>query len=98
MSMPTLRDCFFSYQHEAAGANVDAEVKIVKVKRVDLDFEMQVCEVCAEGLLASGQFVLVEEVPEPEPSTQVEESVVSLQELIEERTEVDNAEEGEGNN
>jgi hypothetical protein len=93
--MPTLRDCHFSYQHEAAGANMDAEVKIVKVRRVDLDFEMQVCEICAAGLLSSGQFVLVEETVEPATEVRAEESVVSLQQLIEEGTEA-NAEEGEG--
>ena len=94
--MPTLRNCFFSYQHEAAGANMDAEVKLVKVRRVDLDFEMQVCEICAAGLLSSGQFVLVEETPEPAAEVVVaEEPIVSLQELIEEGTEA-NAEEGEG--
>jgi len=96
--MPTLRNCFFSYQHEAAGANMDAEVKLVKVRRVDLDFEMQVCEICAAGLLSSGQFVLVEETPEPAAEVVVaEEPIVSLQELIEEGTEA-NAEEGEGDN
>jgi hypothetical protein len=93
--MPTLRDCHFSYQHEVAGADMDAEVKIVKVRRVDLDFEMQVCEICAAGLLSSGQFVLVEETAEPAPEVRAEESVVSLQQLIEEGTEA-NAEEGEG--
>jgi len=94
--MPTLRDCFFSYQHEAAGANMDAEVKLVKVRRVDLDFEMQVCEICAAGLLSSGQFVLVEETSESAAEVVVaEEPIVSLQELIEEGTEA-NAEEGEG--
>jgi hypothetical protein len=92
--MPTLRDCYFHYQHEVAGADMDAEVKLVKVRRVDLDFEIQVCEVCAAGLLPSGQWVmLVEEITEPEP--EIEEPTVSLQELIEERTEA-NAEEGEG--
>jgi len=93
--MATLRDCFFSYQHEAAGADMDAEVKLVKVKRADLDFEMKVCEICAAGLLSSGQFVLVEETHEPVTELEVEEPTVSLQELIEERTE-ENAEEGEG--
>jgi hypothetical protein len=95
--MPTLRDCHFSYQHEVAGADMDAEVKIVKVRRVDLDFEMQVCETCAAGLLSSGQFVLVEETAEFAPEVKAEESVVSLQQLIEEGTEA-NAEEGEGDN
>jgi hypothetical protein len=95
--MATLRDCYFSYQHEAAGADMDAEVKIVKVKRVDLDFEMQVCEKCAAGLLSSGQFALVEEVLEPAAEVVAEEPVVSLQQLIEEGTEA-NAEEGEGGN
>lgn len=94
--MPTVRDCFFSYQHEAAGVDMDAEVKLVKVRRADLDFEMQVCEICAAGLLSSGQFVLVEETHEPAAELlEVEEPVVSLQELIEEGTEA-NAEEGEG--
>ena len=93
--MPTLRDCFFSYQHEAAGANMDAEVKLVKVRRVDLDFEMQVCEVCAAGLLSSKQFVLVEETHEPVTELKIEEPTVSLQELIEEGTEA-NAEKGKG--
>jgi len=94
--MTKLRDCYFSYQHEAAGANMDAEVKLVKVRRVDLDFEMGVCEICAAGLLSSGQFVLVEETPEPAAEVVVaEEPIVSLQELIEEGTEA-NAEEGEG--
>jgi len=93
--MPTLRDCFFSYQHEAAGANMDAEVKLVKVRRVDLDFEMQVCEICAAGLLSSEQFVLVEETHEPVTELEIEEPTVSLQELIEEGTEA-NAEEREG--
>jgi hypothetical protein len=89
--MATLRDCFFAHQHESAGADMGAEVKIVKVKRVDLDFELQVCEACAAGLLEYGQFALVEEVVEP----QAEEPVVSLQELLEEGTD-ENAEEGEG--
>jgi hypothetical protein len=89
--MATLRDCFFAYQHESAGADLNAEVKIVRVKRVDLDFELQVCEACAAGLLEYGQFALVEEVAEP----QVEEPVVSLQELLEGGT-GENAEEGEG--
>jgi hypothetical protein len=93
--MPTLRDCYFSYQHEAAGADMDAEVKLVKVKRVDLDFELQVCEICAGGLLSSGQFVLIEETVEPAAEVAAEESIVSLQQLIEEGTEA-NAEEGEG--
>jgi hypothetical protein len=93
--MPTLRDCHFSYQHEIAGADMDAEVKIVKVRRVDLDFEMQVCEICAAGLLSSGQFVLVEETAEPVAEVVAEEPVVSLQQLIEEGTEA-NAEKGEG--
>ncbi len=91
--MPALRDCYFSYQHEAAGADMNAEVKVVKVKRVDLDFEIQVCETCAAGLLSSGQFALVEETSEP--LVVAEEPVVSLQQLIEEGAEV-NAEEGEG--
>jgi hypothetical protein len=89
--MATLRDCFFAYQHESAGADMDAEVKIVRVKRVDLDFELQVCEACAVGLLEYGQFALVEEVVEPK----AEEPVVSIQELLEEGTD-ENAEEGEG--
>jgi hypothetical protein len=94
--MPTLRDCYFSYQHEVAGCDMDAEVsQIVKVRRVDLDFEMQVCEACAAGLLSTGQFVLVEETSEPAAEVVTEEPVVSLQELIEEGTEA-NAEEGEG--
>jgi hypothetical protein len=93
--MATLRDCHFSYQHEAAGVDMGAEVKIVKVKRVDLDFEMQVCETCAAGLLSSGQFVLVEETPEPAAEVVVEEPVISLQQLIEGGDEV-NAEEAEG--
>jgi hypothetical protein len=38
--MATLRDCFFVYSHEVAGANLDEEVKVVRVKRTDLDFEM----------------------------------------------------------
>jgi hypothetical protein len=95
MRMATLRDCHFSYQHEVAGADMDAEAKIVKVRRVDVDFEMQVCEVCAAGLLSSGQFVLVEETPEPAAEIVAEEPIVSLQQLIEEGAEV-NAEEGEG--
>jgi hypothetical protein len=95
--MATLRDCHFSYHHEAAGVDMDAEVKIVKVKRVDLDFEMQVCETCAAGLLSSEQFVLVEETPEPAVEVVAEEPVVPLQQLIEEGAEV-NAEEGEGDN
>jgi hypothetical protein len=94
--MPTLRDCYFSYQHEAAGADMqNAEVKLIKVRRVDLGFEMNVCETCAAGLLSSGQFALVEETAEPAAEVAAEESVVSLQQLIEEGTEA-NAEEGEG--
>jgi len=93
--MAMLRDCYFSYQHEVAGVDMDAEVNIVKVKRVDLDFEMQVCETCAAGLLSSGQFVLVEEIPEPAAEVVAEEPVVSLQQLIEEGAEA-NAEEAEG--
>jgi hypothetical protein len=38
--MATLRDCFFAYSHEVAGANLDEEVKVVRVKRTDLDFEV----------------------------------------------------------
>jgi hypothetical protein len=93
--MPTLRDCYFSYQHEAAGVDMDAEVKLIKVRRVDLDFEMNVCETCAAGLLSSGQFVLVEESVEPAAEVTAEESVVSLQQLIEEGART-HAEEGEG--
>ncbi len=93
--MATLQDCYFSYQHEAAGVDMDAEVKVVKVRRVDVDFEMQVCEICAAGLLSSGQFVLVEETAEHAAEVVAENPVVPLQQLIEEGAEA-NAEEGEG--
>jgi hypothetical protein len=38
--MATLRSCFFAYTHQMAGANLDEEVKVVRVKRTDLDFEV----------------------------------------------------------
>ena len=93
--MATLRSCFFAYNHEISGANMDEEVKIVRVKRIDLDYEINVCENCAKGLLASNNFVLVDD----EVSVDVSEEVAtSLEEILgEERTDAEN-DGGEGNN
>jgi hypothetical protein len=97
--MATLRDCFFAYTHEMAGANLDEEVKIVRLKRVDADVEVRVCEACAGGLLSTGNFVVVEETP-AQPA--VEEShiePVALQDLLDEGTTVEDVSDdgGEGN-
>jgi hypothetical protein len=81
--MATLRDCFFAYHHETAGANLDDEVKVVRLKRVDTGVEIVVCEACAGGLLPTGNFVVVEETP----AQHVEEShiePVALQDLLDE--------------
>jgi hypothetical protein len=98
MKMATLRDCFFAYTHEMAGANLDDEVKVVRLKRVDTDVEVVVCEACAGGLLSTGNFVVVEEFRD---DTGKMESVepVALQELLDEGTTVEDVSDdsGEGN-
>jgi hypothetical protein len=100
MPMATLRDCYFAYYHEVTGADMNAEVRLIKVKRTDIDFETQVCEACAQGLLASGQFVLVAEEPHHDEPNVTEIPAVSLQDLLEEGVEAnaEGNEEGDGGN
>jgi hypothetical protein len=97
MKMATLRDCFFAYTHEMSGANLDDEVKVVRLKRVDTGYEVVVCEACAGGLLSTGNFVVVEEVPAQHPEESRIEPV-ALQELLDEgTTSEDVSDGGEGN-
>jgi len=101
--MATLRSCFFAYNHEISGANMDEEVKIVRVKRIDLDYEFNVCENCAKGLLASNNFILAgDEVPVSVEDISDEALAVSFEEILnesptEERVNVED-DGGEGNN
>jgi hypothetical protein len=96
--MATLRDCFFAYTHEMAGANLDEEVKVVRLKRVDTDVEVVVCEVCAGGLLSTGNFVVVEEFHDNMGKIESVEPV-ALQDLLDEGTTVEDVSDdgGEGN-
>ena len=96
--MATLRSCFFAYTHQVAGANLDEEVNIVRLKRVDTDVEVIVCEACARGLLSTGNFVVVEESRDDMGKTESIEPV-ALQDLLDEGTTVEDVgdDDGEGN-
>ena len=98
MKMATLRSCFFAYTHQMAGANLDEEVNIVRLKRVDTDVEVIVCEACARGLLSTGNFVVVEESRDDMGKTESIEPV-ALQDLLDEGTTVEDVgdDDGEGN-
>jgi hypothetical protein len=98
MKMATLRDCFFAYTHQMAGANLDEEVNIVRLKRVDTDVEVRVCEACARGLLSTGNFVVVEESRDDMGKIESIEPV-ALQDLLDEGTTVEDVgnDDGEGN-
>ncbi len=97
--MTTLRDCFFAYTHEMAGANLDEGVKIVRLKRVDTDVEVRVCEACARELLSTGNFVVVEEVPAQHAAEESRIEPVALQDLLDEGTTAEDVSDdgGEGN-
>jgi hypothetical protein len=96
--MATLRSCFFAYTHQMAGANLDEEVSIVRLKRVDTGVEVRVCEACAGGLLSTGNFVVVEEFRD---NTDMVERIepVALQDLLDEGTTDEDVSDdgGEGN-
>jgi hypothetical protein len=81
-----------------AGANLDEEVNIVRLKRVDTDVEVRVCEACARGLLSTGNFVVLEEFHDTIGKIESVEPV-ALQDLLDEGTTVEDVSDdgGEGN-
>jgi len=97
--MGTLRDCAFAYVHEVAGHNMDEEVKIVTLKRTDLDFTLQVCESCAAGLIAAGSFVVASDESQEVVTVSeelVSEAAAALEEIIAEERGDEGSNEGNG--
>ena len=74
-------------------------MKVVRLKRVDTAVEVRVCETCAQGLLSTGNFVVVDETPAQHAAEESRIEPVALQDLLDEGTTAEDVSDdsGEGN-